>query len=66
MSKNTSNNNNTVKPLYKSKTFWSGIALIMLGLYMYSTGEIITGSQLIFTGLGLIGIRDAIKKLQEQ
>ncbi len=61
-----SKNNNEVKPLYKSKTFWSGVALILLGLYMYSTGELVAGSQLIFMGLGLIGLRDAIKKLQEQ
>jgi len=59
-------NNQEVKPLYKSKTFWSGVALIALGLYMYATGEVIAGSQLIFTGLGLIGIRDAIKRLEEK
>ncbi len=55
-----------VKPLYKSKTFWSGVALIVLGLYLVAFGEKITGAQLIFNGLGLIGIRDAIKRLEEQ
>lgn len=54
-----------IKPLWKSKTFWSGVGLIALGLYLFVAGERITAAQLIFTGLGLIGIRDAIRKLQE-
>ena len=51
--------------LIKSKTFWAGVILIILGLVSLAEGKIDEASQLIFTGLGFIGLRDAIRKLEE-
>jgi len=52
--------------LLKSKTFWAGAILIVLGLISLAEGKVNEASQLIFTGLGFIGLRDAIRKLAEE
>ncbi|RLE52577.1 MAG: hypothetical protein DRJ26_04560 [Candidatus Methanomethylicota archaeon] len=49
---------------WRSKTFWSGIGLILIGVgsilrrWQISWGDI----QLILTGFGFIGLRDAIER----
>jgi len=47
---------------FNSKTFWIGIICIALGIYLAVTNDKDTGVQLILLGLGLLGIRDAIRK----
>lgn len=51
------------KNWYKSKTMWTGIFAIVYALYlMATTGQINPQEVLTFlSGMGLIGVRDAIK-----
>lgn len=53
----------------KSKTFWTGLTMIALGIVGLRWPDIVSGiglatdpTVLIGTGFGLIGIRHAIKK----
>jgi len=50
------------KEWYKSKTVWSGILLILLGLsQIFGAGKIDPATlQEIFMGAGLIGLRQAV------
>lgn len=56
------------KPLYKSKSVIAGIVLIIYGLICLALGrpESLEEAQqivyLIFTGVGIIGLRQAIKR----
>ena len=50
---------------FNSKTFWVGIICIALGIYLAITNDKDTGTQLILIGLGLLGIRDAIRKVSK-
>ena len=54
------------KELLKTKTFWTGILSIALGIYLYVNGKTVEASQLIIIGLGLIGLRDAIRKIEKR
>lgn len=60
------------KPWYKSKSIWAGIILILYGLIslIYGRPESIEEAQqivyLIFTGTGIIGLRQAIAKVIEK
>lgn len=51
--------------LHKTKTFWVGIVCIIVGVYFTSIGDKDIGIQLIMLGLGLLGLRDAIRKVQK-
>jgi len=48
-----------------SKTFWVAIVCIGLGVYLVVKGYREEGLQLILLGLGLLGIRDAIRKVEK-
>ena len=54
----------TEKEILKTKTFWIGVISIALGIFLHVSGETVSGVQLIMLGLGLLGLRDAIRKLQ--
>jgi len=49
---------------WRSKTFWSGIGLILIGIgNILRTGQIQQADiALILNGFGLIGLRDAFEK----
>jgi len=57
------------KAWYKSKSIWSGIILILYGIYCILTGHTENWDEIskvilsIFTGTGIIGLRHAISKL---
>ena len=48
-----------------SKTFWVAIVCIGLGVYLVVEGYREEGLQLILLGFGLLGIRDAIRKVEK-
>lgn len=45
-----------------SKTFWTGLGGVGYGIYTLVTGDTDTGIKMIFAGLGLIFMRDAVEK----
>jgi hypothetical protein len=49
--------------LLTTKTFWIGIALIGFGIYQMLTGDTDSGGRTIMEGLGLLTLRDAIRKM---
>jgi len=51
------------KRLFRSKTFWTGLGTIALGVYNITKGDVDTGVQLISTGAGMIFIRDAVSNI---
>ncbi len=50
----------------KSKTFWSGVAMIGFGVVQVVKGNQVEGIQSILTGLGLIFLRDAIGNVEKK
>jgi hypothetical protein len=48
-----------VKRLLKTKTFWSGVGLLVYGVLNQDL-------EAVLTGLGLIFVRDAIGKVEEE
>ena len=48
-----------------SKTFWVAVVCIGLGVYLVVEGYKEEGLQLILLGLGLLGVRDAIRKVEK-
>lgn len=56
-----------VKGLLKSKTVWAGAILIVASIVDVATGGQITMENVVvfFGGFGVIGLRDALKKIQE-
>ena len=54
-----------MKELLKSKTFWTGIAGIIGGIALVLTDKVDQGTQLIFTGLAAIFLRDGINKINK-
>lgn len=48
--------------MLQTKTFWTGLGSVISGAGLIITGAKSDGLQLIFTGLGLIFLRSAIKK----
>ncbi len=48
-----------VKALLGTKTFWSGVGLIAYGVLSKDL-------EAVLTGLGLIFVRDAIRKVEEE
>lgn len=51
-----------MKPLVKTRTFWSGAGSIVTGIGLIIIGNKPEGLQLIFTGLGMVFLRSAINK----
>ena len=49
---------------FKSKSFWTGLALVAAGAGMFALGQKTDGIQTIAGGLVTICIRDAISKVQ--
>ena len=49
---------------FKSKSFWTGLAMIVSGVGMCVMGDSLAGAQTIAGGLAAIFVRDAIAKLQ--
>ena len=54
-----------IKDLMKTKTFWSGLSLVAYGVYLLLQGNQYEGIQNIITGLSVIFLRDAIRKVQK-
>ena len=50
-----------MRSLLRTKTFWSGIALVAYGVVEIINGNY-EGAQSILTGLSVIFLRDAIRK----
>lgn len=48
--------------MFKTKTFWAGAGSVVSGIGLIVIGNKAEGIQLIFTGLGMIFLRDAIHK----
>jgi hypothetical protein len=48
--------------MLKSKTFWTGAGSVVAGIGFIVIGSKAEGLQMIFTGLGMIFLRRAIKK----
>ena len=53
-----------LKDLLQTKTFWSGLSLVAYGVYLAITGNIEAGIQNVITGMSVIFLRDAVRKLQ--
>lgn len=51
-----------MKELLRTKTFWSGLALVAYGIVEIANGNYSEGAQAILTGLSVIFLRDAIRK----
>lgn len=49
---------------FNSKTFWVAIVCIILGVCLIVLDNKDDGTQLILLGLGLLGVRDAVKKVE--
>ena len=54
------------KKLWKTKTFWGGLATILTGVGLIMAGEIPSGVEMI--GFGVIAIcgRDAVRKVENK
>lgn len=51
-----------MKPLIKTRTFWTGAGSLLSGIGLIVTGNKADGLQLIFTGLTAIFLRSAVNK----
>ena len=60
-----SNSGSSSKYPISSKTFWVAVVCIGLGVYLVVKGYREEGLQLILLGLGLLGVRDAIRKVEK-
>ena len=47
---------------WKSKGFWGGVILVVLGLVSLAYGEVDQATYLIGLGLGILGIRDKLER----
>jgi hypothetical protein len=52
-----------MKKIIRTKTFWTGIGTIALGVYQIVNGDVGNGIQSVSLGAGLIFIRDSIAGL---
>ncbi len=52
-----------MKDLWKTKTFWGGLAAIATGIGLICTGDAPQGVNAIVNGLIAIFVRDGIRKL---
>jgi hypothetical protein len=51
-----------MEPIIKTKSFWTGAGSIVTGVGLVIIGQKADGLQLIFTGLSVIFLRNAIRK----
>ena len=51
-------------PLWKTKTFWGGVATVATGVGIAGAGDLATGGQTIMIGILAIFGRDAVRKVQ--
>lgn len=51
-----------MKENLRSKTFWTGIVMVGLGIYRSIEGDAENGMELIVEGIGLIFLRSAVRK----
>lgn len=49
------------KPLYKTKTFWAGLAGVLTGIGLIVSGETSEGIVAILSGVSAIFLRDGIR-----
>lgn len=57
-----SKQNNSME-LIKSKTVWAALGFIALALAVYfKTGDVDKAVELVLTGVGFLGLRQAVKK----
>jgi len=54
------------KPLWRTKTFWLGVAGVASGIGLCFSGSIPEGVQTIIGGFALITARDAYRKGQKR
>lgn len=52
-----------MKDLWKTKTFWGGLASTLTGVGLILTGDVPQGMNLILTGIMSVFIRDGIRKI---
>jgi hypothetical protein len=52
------------RSLFKTKTFWAGLASIMTGIGLIVNGELATGLELVAGGIVAITLRDGIRKAE--
>jgi hypothetical protein len=53
-----------MKNWWQSKTIWASLGLIIIAIiHYYKTNDLTKATELIFTALGLIGIRVGNKKI---
>ena len=50
----------------KQKSFWSGLSLVVYGIVQIFAKNETEGVQNILTGLSIIFLRDAIRKIENQ
>lgn len=50
-----------IKKLIRTKTFWTGLSAVTLGILLIINGEWRTGVPMVFGGMAMIFVRDAIK-----
>lgn len=55
-----------VRVFFASKSNWTGVSTILVGLYLLQTGDIQLGIESIFAGLALVFVKDAIAKVGTQ
>lgn len=53
-----------MKKLIFTKTFWAGFGSLISGVGLIVIGNKPEGTQLIFSGLGMIFLRNAINKIK--
>ena len=51
--------------IFKTKTFWSGVASVFTGIGLMVAGEIPVGINAVVSGVLAICVRDGIAKLQK-
>lgn len=51
-----------IKDLFRSKTFWTGLAMVGYGAFHIATGNYDEGIQSVLNGLAFIFLRSAIGK----
>jgi hypothetical protein len=54
-----------MRKLIRSRTFWAGVAAIATGIVMIYDGELKEGVAIIFGGLGMIFMRDALPEKEK-
>ena len=54
-----------MRKLIRSRTFWAGVAAIATGVVMIYDGELKEGVAIIFGGLGMIFMRDALPEKEK-